>query len=85
MCCNSANRRGLVNMISMRAATIPVVFLTVLCAAIAPAQVLSDSSLTGKYFARHIEFATDTNNIVTDARSIIGAITFDGAGNYSFN
>jgi uncharacterized protein (TIGR03437 family) len=72
-------------MISMRAATISVVFLTVLCAAPAPAQVLSNSSLTGKYFARHIEFTTDTNNIVTDARSIIGAIAFDGAGNYSFN
>jgi uncharacterized protein (TIGR03437 family) len=47
-------------------------------------QVLSNSSLTGKYFVRHIQFTTDANNNATDARSITGAITFDGQGNYSF-
>jgi uncharacterized protein (TIGR03437 family) len=48
------------------------------------AQVLSTGSLTGKYFARQIEFTTDGSNNVTDSRSVIGAITFDGVGNYSF-
>jgi uncharacterized protein (TIGR03437 family) len=49
------------------------------------AQVFTTSSLTGKYFARHIQFTTDAGNNVTDSRSIIGTMTFDGAGNYSFN
>jgi hypothetical protein len=47
-------------------------------------QTLSTSSLTGKYFVRHVQFTTDANNNATDARSITGAITFDGSGNYSF-
>jgi hypothetical protein len=46
-------------------------------------QVFSNSSLTGKYFVRHVEFTTDANNNATDARSIFGTITFDGAGNYA--
>jgi hypothetical protein len=46
-------------------------------------QVLSNSSLTGEYFVRHVQFTTDANNNVTDARSIFGTITFDGAGNYA--
>ena len=46
-------------------------------------QVLSNSSLTGKYFVRHVQFTTDANNNATDARSIFGTITFDGAGNYT--
>jgi uncharacterized protein (TIGR03437 family) len=49
----------------------------------ASAQVLSNGSLTGKYFVRHVQFTTDSTNKVTDARSIIGVITFDGAGHYS--
>ncbi len=58
--------------------------LVLLSAATLPAALFSNSSLTGKYFARHVEFTTDTANNVTDARSIIGVITFDGNGNYSF-
>jgi uncharacterized protein (TIGR03437 family) len=46
-------------------------------------QVLSNASLTGKYFVRHVEFTTDSNNNATDSRSIYGTITFDGAGNYT--
>jgi hypothetical protein len=64
-------------MISMRAPSVRALFLTLLSTTLAPAQVLSNSSLTAKYFARHVEFATDANNNVTDARSIIGAMTFD--------
>ena len=44
------------------------------------AQTLTNASLTGRYFARHVEFTTDANNNVTDARSIEGAITFGGDG-----
>lgn len=57
-------------------------FLT-LCAA-ASAQTLSNASLNGKYFARHVQFSTDANNVVTDARSIIGVFQFNGAGAYTF-
>ena len=32
-------------------------------------QVLSNSSLTGKYFVRHVQFTTDANNNATDART----------------
>jgi uncharacterized protein (TIGR03437 family) len=63
--------------------------LIVICLLIAcvdsSAQILTNTSLTGKYFARHVMFTTDANNTVTDSRSIIGAVSFDGAGNYSFN
>jgi uncharacterized protein (TIGR03437 family) len=47
-------------------------------------QVLSTSSLTGKYFVRHVQCTTDINNNATDARSITGAVTFDDQGKYSF-
>jgi uncharacterized protein (TIGR03437 family) len=53
-------------------------------ASFASAAVLSASSLSGKYFVRHVEFTTDSSNNVTDARSIIGTINFDGSGTYSF-
>ncbi len=46
-------------------------------------QVLSNSSLTGKYFVRHVEFTTDANNNAVDARSIYGSILFDGVGHYA--
>src|SRR4051812_21723494 len=48
------------------------------------AQTLTNASLTGKYFVRHIEFTTDSANTITDSRSIEGAITFNGSGAYGF-
>jgi uncharacterized protein (TIGR03437 family) len=49
------------------------------------AQTLTNGSLSGKYFVRHVQFTTDANNNVTDARSIIGSMTFTPAGGvYSF-
>ncbi len=48
------------------------------------AQTLSGISLAGKYFVRQVEFTTDVNNNATDARSIVGTMTFDGQGSYSF-
>jgi uncharacterized protein (TIGR03437 family) len=51
---------------------------------LASAQVITASSIGGEYFVRHIEFTTDNSNNVTDARSIIGSMTMDGIGTYSF-
>jgi uncharacterized protein (TIGR03437 family) len=48
-------------------------------------QTLSTNTLNGNYFVRHIEFTTDGSDNVTDARSILGTIAFNGAGNYSFS
>lgn len=47
-------------------------------------QVFSNSTLSGKYFVRHVQFTTDANNNATDARSITGFMTLDGNGNYAF-
>src|SRR5881227_3220299 len=46
-------------------------------------QALSNATLSGKYFFRHVQFSTDGSGNVTDARSAVGAITFDAAGAYS--
>lgn len=48
----------------------------------ANAQTLTTATLTGKYSLRHVEVTTDANNNVLDARSIVGTITFSGAGTY---
>jgi uncharacterized protein (TIGR03437 family) len=47
-------------------------------------QTLSNQSLTGKYFFRHVSIGTDASGNITDARSLLGTITFDGAGSYTF-
>src|ERR1035438_8818198 len=46
------------------------------------AQVLNTQSLSGKYYFRHISFSTDGRNpqSLTDARTLMGSIAFDGAG-----
>ena len=46
-------------------------------------QVLNNNTINGAWYVRHVEFATDSNNNVTDARSIVGTMTFNGGG-YSF-
>lgn len=66
----------------MRSITLTICFLT--ASAIAFGQVFSNATLTGKYYARHVQITTDVNNSLTDARSIVGTLTFDGNGNYSF-
>ncbi len=35
--------------------------------------------------SKHLEFTTDTFNNITDCRSAIGVMTFDGAGHYTLN
>jgi uncharacterized protein (TIGR03437 family) len=52
---------------------------------IAHAQTLNNASLTGKFFFRHVSLAFDSTGDLTDPRSLIGLMTFDGAGHYSFN
>ena len=56
----------------------------VLLAAPAVSQTLNNQSLTGKYFFRHISRGANAANQLTDARSLLGTITFDGSGGYSF-
>src|ERR1017187_11041507 len=50
------------------------------------AQVLNNQSLSGKYYFRHISFSTDGRNpqSLTDARTLMGSIAFDGAGHYTY-
>jgi uncharacterized protein (TIGR03437 family) len=50
------------------------------------AQVLGNQTLSGKYYFRHISFGTDGRNpgSLTDARTLMGSITFDGAGHYAY-
>ena len=50
------------------------------------AQTLNNQSLSGKYFFRHISLGTDGVNpgSLTDARTLMGSITFNGSGGYSY-
>src|ERR1019366_9844605 len=48
------------------------------------AQTLSNQSLNGKFFFRHVSLGTDAAGNLTDPRSLIGAMTFDGSGHYSY-
>lgn len=48
------------------------------------AQTVGIQSLKGRYFFRHVSLGTDAGGNLTDARSLLGAITFDGAGHYTF-
>jgi uncharacterized protein (TIGR03437 family) len=49
------------------------------------AQTLTNQTLTGKYFFRHVSLGTDGSNPANlpDPRSLLGTITFDGSGHYS--
>ena len=60
-----------------------LVGLIALGSAVLSAQVFTNASFSGKYFVRHVQFSTGSTNSVTDARSIIGVMTFDGSGHYS--
>jgi len=50
------------------------------------AQTLTNQALNGKYFFRHVSLGTDgvSSSNLTDPRSLLGTITFDGSGHYSF-
>jgi uncharacterized protein (TIGR03437 family) len=49
-------------------------------------QTLSNQSLSGKYYFRQVSLGTDGINPgnLTDPRTLMGSITFDGSGNYSY-
>lgn len=46
------------------------------------AQLLSNQYLTGKYFFRQISLGTDARGGISDARSALGTLTFDGSGGF---
>ena len=50
------------------------------------AQTLGNQTLTGKYYFRHLSLGTGGANpaSLSDPRSLIGTITFDGSGKYTF-
>ena len=50
------------------------------------AQTLNNQSLSGKYYFRHISLGTDGVNpgSFTDARTLMGSITFDGSGGFTY-
>ena len=59
--------------------------LTLLAAAMpAPAQTLSNQSLSGQYFFRHVSLGLDGSGNLTDPRSLLGTMTFDGKGGYTY-
>src|SRR5579883_1313122 len=49
----------------------------------ASAQVSDNTSLTGKYYFRHVLLSTDGTANVTDTRTAFGTITFDGKGAFT--
>lgn len=61
-----------------------VVCFSLLGIAAAGAQTLTNAALNGKFFFRHVSLAMDSTGNLTDPRSLIGTLTFDGAGNYTF-
>jgi uncharacterized protein (TIGR03437 family) len=50
----------------------------------ASAQTLTNQSVSGKYYFRHVSLGLDGSGNLTDPRSLLGAMTFDGNGNYSY-
>jgi uncharacterized protein (TIGR03437 family) len=51
----------------------------------ANAQSSGGQVLSGSYSFRHISMATDAQGNLTDARSLMGRVTFDGSGHYSYS
>lgn len=46
---------------------------------------LSNSSVSGPFFFRHMQFRTDILGNLVDIRTALGSMTFDGAGRYALN
>ena len=51
----------------------------------AGAQTQTNSALNGKFFFRHVSLGMDGSGAITDARSALGTLTFDGAGHFGVN
>src|SRR3954452_20022966 len=58
--------------------------LLAVTAAAGQSQVLNNQYLTGKYYFRQLSFAADSAGAISDARSVLGSLTFDGAGGFTF-
>ncbi len=53
-------------------------------AALAPGQVSTNASLTGGYYFRHLTLVTDGGTGVSDTRTSVGTLAFDGKGAFNF-
>jgi hypothetical protein len=62
---------------------LPILF----CLASAPAQVtgLTDASVSGNFFFRHVQLTSDTLGNISNTSCALGTMTFDGAGHYNLN
>src|SRR5579883_2696490 len=47
-------------------------------------QVLTNQYLSGKYYLRQVSLGTNSGGSLTDARSLLATVTFDGSGGYTF-
>ena len=56
----------------------------ILFASTASAQALTNASLTGKYFFRHLLINANAAGAIVEMRTAYGAITFNGAGAYTY-
>jgi trimeric autotransporter adhesin len=62
------------------------VILPIFWAGLVSAQTLNNQTVAGRFFFRHVSLGTDGVNPgnLTDPRSLIGSVTFDGTGRYSY-
>ncbi len=60
-------------------------WILVVLAGGAGAETLDNRALTGKYFFREILVIADTSGRVMDARSVLGILTFNAAGQYTYS
>ena len=51
---------------------------------VASGQTLTNQSLGGKYFFRQVSLGMDGSGNLTDARSVLGVVNFDGAGGFTW-
>lgn len=56
----------------------------VFLAALLEAQTPNNQALNGKYFFRQVSLGTNAAGSLTDPRSLLGTLTFDGTGHYTF-
>src|SRR5688572_16417160 len=56
----------------------------ILAAVPGSSQVLINQSLNGKFYFRQVSLGTNDAGNLTDPRSLLGTITFDGTGRFSF-
>src|SRR5205807_2037157 len=62
------------------------ILLASFAAGLCVGQTLNNQTLNGKYFFRHVSLGMNGNaaGAISDPRSLLGTITFDGAGKYTY-